>query len=256
MTYDGRWPGWLREVVVRAPDPDDAARYYAEILGAAASGNVVELGSATRIVIEEGAPGLALARLDVAADLGLSDGIVTDADGWRLSLESRPAIPELASDPEPRLGHLTFLSPDPLGQEGFYSALDFRLSEALGTMFRWMRCNPIHHTFAFQRAPEPQLHHLAIELPDRAALVAACDRLADLDHAIEFGPGRHAVGGNLFAYFLDRHGLRIELFCELRRVAHPEEPPLLHDEEFRVKSINVWGPKPPESFRSGLAQPL
>ena len=263
MSYDGRWPAWLREVVVRAPDPDGAARYYADLLGAAASGNVVQLGSGTRIVLEEGAPGLARTRLDVAADLDLGaldrsrgdDGAVTDADGWQLWLEPRPAIAELASDSEPRLGHLTFLSPDPARQETFYRALDFRLSEALGTMFRWLRCNPIHHTLAYQRAPEPQLHHLAIELPDRAALVEACDRLARLDHAIEFGPGRHAVGGNLFAYFLDRHGLRIELFCELRRVSDPDEPPLLHDEEFRVKSINVWGPKPPESFRNGLAPP-
>jgi catechol 2,3-dioxygenase-like lactoylglutathione lyase family enzyme len=248
----------LREVLLRVPEPEGAAQYYAEILGAGASGNVVELGAATRIVLEEGAPGLARASLDVAAELELgalessrSAGGIVDADGWRLLLEPRSAIEEPAPGLEPRLGHLTFLSPDPLRQEEFYRALDFRPSEALGTMFRWLRCNPIHHTLAFQRAPEPQLHHLAIELPDRAALVAACDRLAELDHEVEFGPGRHLVGGNLFVYFLDRHGLRIELFCELRRVADPDEPPTVHEEGFRARSINVWGPKPPESFRTG-----
>jgi hypothetical protein len=39
----------------------------------------------------------------------------------------------------------------------------------------WLRCKPIHHTVAFSKAPEPKLHHIAIEVPDRAALIDVCD---------------------------------------------------------------------------------
>jgi catechol 2,3-dioxygenase-like lactoylglutathione lyase family enzyme len=254
------WRCWLREVVLQAPQPERAAAYYAQLLGGEQSDSAVELGSSTRISIEDGPPGLALVCLDVRGDLDTADldparnGPVLDPDCWRLALASVGAIAERPWDTEPRLGHITFHSPDPLREEAFYRSLGFRLSEGLGTMFRWLRCNPIHHTLAFQRAAETGLHHLAIEVPDRAALVDACDRVARLGHKIEFGPGRHLVGRNLFVYFIDRYGLRIEFFAELMRIDDVDADPTVYDEATRAKSVNVWGPQPPETFRASLPQ--
>lgn len=256
------WNGWLGEVVVAADDPAAAAEYYAELLGGRAAGNRVELGSATRIVVEDGRPGLRRARLDIAGGVDLDayeslrdrDGCVVDPDGWPLELNPVEQIPDRLTDSAPRLGHVTYQSPDPLRQERFLAGLGFRLSEALGDMFRWLRCNPIHHTFAYARASAPGVHHIAIELPDRAALVDACDRLAGLDQRLEFGPGRHLVGGNLFVYFLDRYGVRFELFCELMRIESDEAPVNVYEEAVRERSINVWGPQPPESFAAGVAR--
>jgi catechol 2,3-dioxygenase-like lactoylglutathione lyase family enzyme len=254
------WHGWLREVAVGGDDPAAVAAYYAELLGGEAAANAVALGSGTRIVVEEGAPGLRRARLDVAGTVDLSayapfrddDGAVVDPDGWRLDLNAVESVDPPAADPVPRLGHVTFQSPDPLAQERFLQGLGFRLSEALGDLFRWLRCSPVHHTFAYTRAPAPRVHHIAVELPDRVALVDACDRLASLGHAVEYGPGRHLVGGNLFVYFRDRYGVRFELFCELRRIEEDGFVPTVYREEDRVRSVNVWGPQPPESFRDGF----
>lgn len=254
------WSGWLREVVVGGDDPAAVAAYYAELVGGEAAANAVALGSGTRIVVEAGTPGLRCTRLDIAGTVDLSayasfrdeDGTVVDPDGWRLDLNAVETVEAPAADSAPRLGHVTFQSPDPLRQERFLQGLGFRLSEALGDLFRWLRCSPVHHTFAYTRAPAPRVHHIAIELPDRVALIDACDRLASLGHTVEYGPGRHLAGGNLFLYFRDRYGVRYELFCELRRIEEDGYVPTVYREEDRVRSVNVWGPQPPESFREGF----
>jgi catechol 2,3-dioxygenase-like lactoylglutathione lyase family enzyme len=219
----------------------------------------VVLGSSTRIAVGEGPPGFDSASLDLASGLEPAEmpdpddeGYVSDPDGRRFKISATDRIEKRLTDPEPRLGHLTFESPDPILQQGFFEALGFMTSEGLGQDFRWLRCNPIHHTVAFARAPEPGIHHVAIELPDRSALIDACDHIAGLDHYVQYGPGRHLVGNNLFVYFLDRHGIRFELFCELERVYPHDREPLIRESVDRTRSINIWGPQPPEAYWQGV----
>lgn len=253
------WTGWLREAVLSVPDPDGAVGYYAELLGGTAVDGTVELGSSTRIAVDEGAPGVRSASLDLAGDLdpGVDasvddEGYVRDPDGRRFEIRPQARIEERLTDVRWRLGHLTFESPDPLAQQGFYESLGFKASEGLGQNFRWLRCNPIHHTVAFARAAEPGLHHVGIELPDRSAIIEACDHIAKLGHSVQYGPGRHLVGGNIFVYFLDRYGIRFELFCELERIGDPDRKPLIRENVDRERSVNIWGPQPPEAYWRGV----
>jgi catechol 2,3-dioxygenase-like lactoylglutathione lyase family enzyme len=238
-------------------DPDAAAAYYAELLGGSVSDGGVELGEQTRISFVEGNKGLVSVGLDLARSAADTlvwpldhESSVADADGNRLEIRVCEHIDEqpLAVH-RPTLGHLTFQSPAPLSQQRFYEGAGFQLSEGLGDVFRWMRCNPIHHTIAFSQGSRPGLHHIGIEVTDRAALVDACDRLAEVGQATEYGPGRHQVGGNLFVYFLDRYGFRIEFFCELARITTTDFVAPIHNAEARSQTINAWGPQPPESFR-------
>lgn len=239
------WGARLLEAVLRVPDPSDAAEYYARLLGGEPDDGGVALAAGTRLALEPGEPGFAWAGFDSA---GLEDE--RDPESRRL----RRVAPRPGPSQEgwPILGHLTFESRDPIAMQTFYEAAGLRCSEGLGDVFRWLRCNPVHHTLAFSRGPEPRLHHVGIEVRDRAALVDACDRLAQLGQPIEYGPGRHLVGGNIFVYFRDRHGLRFELFCELERLQPDDRPPLIHEGVPRERSVNVWGPQPPESFRDGI----
>ena len=253
------WEGWLREVELRVPDPEAAVGYYAELLGGEVADGSVVLGSSTRIVLDEGSPGFSSASLDLAGGFepaGIPDqdneGYVSDPDGRRFRIGTQEHIEELLIDPHPRLGHITFESPDPILQQSFFEKLGFRLSEGLGQDFRWLRCNPIHHTVAFARSPEPALHHVAVELPDRVALIDACDHIARLGHYVQYGPGRHLVGSNIFVYFLDRYGIRFELFCELERIYPYDREPLIRKAVDRTRSINVWGPQPPEAYWQGV----
>jgi catechol 2,3-dioxygenase-like lactoylglutathione lyase family enzyme len=245
--------------LLAVPEPDGAADYYAELLGGEAVDGAVELGSSTRLAVEEGTTGLRLAVLELSGAAGSpgegvvgNEGYLVDPEGRGFRLEEKDPVEQPLADERPRLGHLTFDSRDPLAQQKFFESLGFVLSEGLGRNFRWLRCNPIHHTLAFSRAAEARLHHVGIELPDRDAVIEACDRLAGMGHVVQYGPGRHMVGGNIFVYFLDRYGIRFELFCELERITDPARQPLIHENVPREKSVNVWGPQPPESFQKGV----
>ena len=251
------WRGWLTDVTLSVPDPAAALSYWAELLGSTASGDSVALGSGTMLHASDGTPGLGTATLVLNPNAGqraratMPEGKSRDPDGRELVVVDSTAVPELASSPDPRLGHLTFMSPDPVGVQRYYEGLGFRLSEGLADFFRWIRCNPIHHTLAFSRSEAPALHHVGIELPDRVALVDAADRLHEAGHTIEYGPGRHFVGNNIFIYFRDRHGIRFELFCELERISDRDRDGPIHTEVPREKSINLWGPQPPPTFLEG-----
>jgi catechol 2,3-dioxygenase-like lactoylglutathione lyase family enzyme len=251
-----QWLGRLTEIELQAEAPAAAADYWAGLFDAEREGDDIVLDAGTRIAVRSG-EGPALAQTVLAASDELlaalpadehPDGgrAFADADGW--STRAVPAEPRAGLPAGPMLGHLTFRSPDPARQQAFYEGLGFRLSDALGDIFSWLRCSPIHHTVAYARAPEPGIHHLAIELPDRGALISAADRLAERGERVEFGPGRHIVGGNLFLYFRDRYGLRWELFTELHRIEDPDYEPHAFTAEDRARSINVWGVMPPESF--------
>ena len=240
--------GRLRSIALTAPDPAGAADGWARLLGGRADGARIAFADDTEVAVERGSEvGLREIRVEGRQELFAGAVELRDPDGWDFRIERAEAIGSTAPS-GPMLGHLTFVSPDPLGQRDFYEEQGFALSDALGDLFCWLRCGPAHHTVAFSRGGAPALHHLAIELPDRASFVDAVDRATAAGSPIEFGPGRHLVGGNLFAYLRDPHGLRWELFCDLERIEDPDYVAPTRTAEDRRLSINVWGPPPPASF--------
>ena len=77
-----------------------------------------------------------------------------------------------------------------------------------------------------------------------------CDHLASTGHVIEYGPGRHGQGNNIFVYVRDpSSGLRFELFTDMEHIhdeTHYEAP---HWElSDRPRTMNRWGPAPADSF--------
>lgn len=241
-----------------APDPDAAATAWAAILSGEPDGDVIRLGDDTSIHVVEGPDhGLVEMRLDASPELTETaaraggetreDGVLLrDPEGWRMQFSSvaevKPAVVDRAM-----LSHCTLLSPDPMAQCEWWQTVGFLLSETIGEIFGWMRPNPIHHSLAFARGGAPGIQHLAVELPDANALIAAVDALVAAGEQVEFGPGRHIAGGNLFAYVRDRRGIRWELCAELERWS-PDEPARRHPAEMRTRSINTFGPRPPASF--------
>lgn len=254
------WNGRLTEILLTANRPREASGHWAELLGGEADDGGVLLAGESRIRVCEGpAEALAEAHFEASPELisaaaepggtpAAANGVrtVTDPDGWVLRLSEVEAVAPPALD-GPILSHLTLDSPNPSRQRDWYSARGFLLSDALGEIFYWLRPNPIHHSVAFSAAEHAAVHHLALELPDRAAFIEAIDRVVAKGGKLEFGPGRHLVGGNLFAYLRDRYGLRWELCSELGRL-QPDDPPNLRRAEDRARSVNTFGPPPPRSF--------
>jgi catechol 2,3-dioxygenase-like lactoylglutathione lyase family enzyme len=73
-------------------------------------------------------------------------------------IEERESIPV-------RLSHVVLNSTDIDRTRRFYEEhLDFALSDTLGDVMHFMRCNPRHHSLAFARGPHVALHHVSFEL--------------------------------------------------------------------------------------------
>ncbi|MBA2517269.1 MAG: VOC family protein [Solirubrobacterales bacterium] len=252
------WNARLREIVLASPVAERAAPYWAALLGGRVASDRIELGDDTGIRVVDGSEcGLVEARFDagpetIARAQQLAAGqdgtslVVTDPDGWRLRLDPVDVVRPMKL-PEATLSHCTLMSETPMQQRAYYEKAGFLLSDALGDIFCWLRPNPVHHTMAFVTGPAVGINHLAVELPDAGSLIGAVDRVVAEGGTIEFGPGRHIFGGNLFAYLIDAHGLRWELCAELER-REPDSPPGLHTAEARARSINLFGPRPPASF--------
>jgi catechol 2,3-dioxygenase-like lactoylglutathione lyase family enzyme len=248
-------PAFLASATLRVPDASGAPEYHAALLGGVAQDDAVLLGSGTRLRYEEGTVGAWEVELQLAGTAPNdgdhapgNDGKLRDPDGRAISLTTVEEISAPVDDAQPRLGHVTVESPDPLGTQAWYERLGFRVTEGLGDRFRWLRCNRIHHTVGIALGPRAATHHVAVEVPDRVALVDTCDRLSQLGEHVQYGPGRHMVGNNIFIYFLDRHGIRFEVFCELERVSDLERPPLIHERVERSRSVNLWGPQPVDGY--------
>jgi catechol 2,3-dioxygenase-like lactoylglutathione lyase family enzyme len=252
------WNAKLTDILLTAQDPKGASEYWARLLGGEPEGDGVLLGDGTAVKVREGATeGLAEVGFEAGAELvaaaerqgaELREGavVVADPDGWQLRIDPVAEVaPQVVEGPI--LSHCTLASAEPPRQRGWYEQLGFQLSDALGDVFFWMRPNPIHHAMAFCKGERAGIHHLAIELPDRAAFIGAIDNIVAAGAVLEFGPGRHMVGGNLFAYLVDRYGIRWELCAEMGRLEQDREPGM-HSAADRGRSVNTYGPPPPASF--------
>lgn len=149
-----------------------------------------------------------------------------------------------------RLGHVTRRSPDPARAARWWQdVLGFRISDQMGEEFFWLRCNRDHHTVAFVRAEAAGTHHIAFEAASWDEIRRLGDHCIETGTRIEFGPGRHGPGGNVFVYLRDPWGVRWEIFCELQRIDDETAyRPGRWDPAQRLSTVNRWGPTPPASF--------
>jgi catechol 2,3-dioxygenase-like lactoylglutathione lyase family enzyme len=147
-----------------------------------------------------------------------------------------------------RFEHVSFNVRDKPGMERFLQeGLGLEFSDRIGATGAWFRPDEIHHGVALLRTPVVGLAHYAFELPSFDAFRVVCDRLVAQGRKIEWGPGRHGPGNNVFLYFFDPAGALIELTFEMAKVGpgHQYEPshwPL------RVGNISRWGGFPPPRF--------
>ena len=66
--------------------------------------------------------------------------------------------------------------------------------------FVFLRCGPDHHTINLMGTGSNRHFHTAFEVRDWGHLQTACDFLSLNGYRMLWGPGRHGIGHNLFAY--------------------------------------------------------
>lgn len=155
-----------------------------------------------------------------------------------------------------KLGHVAAFVEDLKPLQDFYQGLlGFKWSDTIGDFFVFLRCNSDHHAANFMASKKKAgLHHIAYEMRDLNHLQTMLDHLGRNDYRLDWGPGRHGAGHNIFTYHKDPDGNNIELFTQLD-VIHDEakgyfEPRPWHNEfpqypktwEVDLVAVNSWGP--------------
>jgi len=141
----------------------------------------------------------------------------------------------------------------------FADALGFTLSDRTARM-DFMRCSRDHHSLALAKFGGPSLNHVAYEVPNLDALMRAGARMKKKGYRVEWGPGRHGPGANLFLYFIEPNGLVCEYTTEVDQVDDSYVTGWPEDWQKRVQGPDRWGFSPPPSDRlhhamSGIVEP-
>jgi len=135
-------------------------------------------------------------------------------------------------------------------------ALDFRVSDIIEVepgnwLAAWTRAGECHHDLGLMRCgPGETLHHMAFEFDGIGHITAAADQLGAAGVPIETGPGRHGVGGNLYAYFWSPGGNRYELSAEMPRVPGARDVPNVRLAS-SFNAFSAWGLARPDTFTRG-----
>lgn len=114
----------------------------------------------------------------------------------------------------------------------------------------FMSCDPLHevidhHAVFVSQSDTIKLHHIAFEVQDIDAVMSAHDFLIDQGYEIEVGVGRHMAGSQVFDYWTDPFGSRIEHYSDGDVITSNHTPGTLAGTPVE---LTQWGPVPPEKF--------
>ncbi len=238
-------------VVVGAGVPNGRARLGFELacgLDEAASGlNAAGIGNERRTDPEPGiADAIQLTEPVTEAPIVLYEG--------QTKIEASPPTARPT-----KLGHLAGYVEDLATVRAFYEdALGFRWSDMVGDFFVFLRCNADHHAInLLQSDKRSGLFHVAFEMRDMIHLKHALDVLAMNGIRLDWGPGRHGPGHNIFTYHRDPDGNIIELFTEIDVIRDERtgefEPRPWH--ETSPQGPQVWAPTDEAANKWGPLHP-
>ncbi len=155
--------------------------------------------------------------------------------------DARHADAAVVRERPERLAHVVMNSHDTPAAQAFYEkALGFKLSDRTRIM-AFMRCNTDHHNIALADADNDCLNHIAFVMPDLDSVMKGGGRMKDAGHAIQWGPGRHGPGNNLFNYFLGPFDFAIEYTAEVSQVDDSYRTGMPDDWKWPPGRIDHWG---------------
>jgi catechol 2,3-dioxygenase-like lactoylglutathione lyase family enzyme len=196
---------------------------------------------------------------DIDEAVGYPDGVVTyDPDGNEVRFHSAVRrAGEHAADTGRRpikFQHTTVGTDDvPRFADFFVGIVGFRISDQLENgRFCWMRSDRDHHTLAVVDVGRSgDIDHYSYDLAEWEDFKAWCDRLTDLEVPVQWGPGRHGPGNNLFVFFDDPAGNHVELSAEMEKFHDDRVVYVPRRWEPRPETVNLWGGQTPQWRRIG-----
>jgi catechol 2,3-dioxygenase-like lactoylglutathione lyase family enzyme len=133
--------------------------------------------------------------------------------------------------------------------------LGFRLSD-YNDKFRFLRCNRDHHSIVVGFNDSATLNHIAFEMSDLDGVMRGAGRMRDHGYPIEWGPGRHGPGRNVFCYFCGPEELPLEYTAEMEQVDETYRTGTPADWKWPPRRVDRWGVSDPPSRRVLRAQSL
>ena len=144
-----------------------------------------------------------------------------------------------------KITHVNLNSANAKMTHRFYvDTLGFRLSDE-SDLFYFMRCNSDHHAILIAKMTTPTLNHISFEMKDVDSVMRGAGRLKDHGYPIEWGPGRHGAGSNMFCYFAGPEELPIEYTTDIEQV----------DDTYIFHGPDYWKWPPNRTDRWGVTEP-
>jgi catechol 2,3-dioxygenase-like lactoylglutathione lyase family enzyme len=247
----------LRHVAVVAPDFDRSRAFFSEAWGlreaAAADGTLyfrtgrgepfqlallpgpqrqvarIALGLESAAAVDQAAQelqGAGITLLGPPAKLGTPGGgygvRFLDPDRRCVELSADvAAVPEAYEPLAPRkLAHIVLNTPDIDRATAFYTeVLGLRISDWSEHVMSFLRCDPEHHSIAFNAAPHASYNHTSWTMGSIDALFRAQGRLRAWGSPLMWGTGRHGPGNQVFNYFVEPSGYVCELIADGTEIA-------------------------------------
>ena len=153
-----------------------------------------------------------------------------------------------------RLAHAVLNSHDVEASRVFMEqVLDFSLSDRTRIM-AFMRCNSDHHSIALGDTDNDALNHVAFVVADTEAVMRGGGRMKDAGFGIEWGPGRHGPGNNVFNYFVGPFDIVIEYTADVEQIDDSYVTGQPSDWTWPAGRIDQWGISAPPSPVLKMAQ--
>ena len=102
-----------------------------------------------------------------------------------------------------------------------------------------------HHCMLVLGTPEAEVHHCSFEMDGLDAVMCAHDFLLKRGYTLDCGVGRHLLGSQIFDYWRDPFGFRIEHYTDGDIVNDEHQPTVFAG---TADETTQWGAKPPKDF--------
>ena len=127
----------------------------------------------------------------------------------------------------------------------FTNALGFRVVDDNAPLW-FLHCdNSDHCSIVLCKLNLPTLNHIAFDMPEFDSVMRGMGRMKDNGYPIEWGPGRHGPGNNVFAYFCGPDEVPLEYAAEVLQI----------DDSYQPRPSDYWKFKPGRSDQWGITQP-
>jgi len=127
----------------------------------------------------------------------------------------------------------------------FTRTLGFRIVDENAPLTFLHCANADHCSIVLANTALPTLNHLAFDVPDFDSVMRGMGRMKDKGYPIEWGPGRHGPGNNVFAYFCGPDEVPLEYAAEVLQI----------DDSYAPRGSDYWKYKPGRSEQWGITAP-